>query len=650
MRVALVLALLFVPPVMAADYYVDATDGDDGNTGTSPGQAWQTLAKIEAESFAANDNIYLQRGEVWEESLDFPSSGTSGNPITISAYGSGSPPVIDGGGTRTHCLRLDNDDYVDVEYLECRDYTERGIHGSSLNGNSIRFVFLHTSSPPSSVDQVGIYCLSCGSVEVEHVTLLASGYYGMHYPGGSGNTLKNSIVAGHRYWGINGGVTVSYSAVWGNGLLQGGTLSIREDNGVSDGGGNLGQTARLHFRSLPYPGRVGWVFDDILPGNFATWDAWGDQLEARNVRGTFAAISGSFDGDGTGTDRLNTHAVDHDVIQHTWSGRTYTNLDGMDIQYVGAGSACTLTISGSTLTTTVTGGPGGEDLSIDLTDPNREWITELAGHIDGFAAYTASDAQPVSGRAFSDTLADVADEDIATAEVTLQHSKERLMRSEVGDAYSWMTTNTPNADGRYLVWTGNANDSDTRAWADDEGLLGARGLGFGSSGDGNDEHLGVGVNVFDQSGVNGNGSGGSEWHGSSQQTKNDIMAMVGLTARVWGLIPLPYTHPVDGYTEAEIGDWVDAVQDEGLTWTTLMEATRLLRRGTLVDTYQYTEAPGPWDITPAPDSDAIDAGTDLGYSTDIYGNAIVSAPDIGAAESQQETHARGVSLRGASIR
>jgi hypothetical protein len=60
------------------------------------------------------------------------------------------------------------------------------------------------------------------------------------------------------------------------------------------------------------------------------------------------------------------------------------------IQYVGAGSAATMTIAGHTLTTTITGGPGGENLSIDLTNASYDTLSELVSYIDGLAAYTTT--------------------------------------------------------------------------------------------------------------------------------------------------------------------------------------------------------------------------------------------------------------------
>jgi hypothetical protein len=77
----------------AATYYVDATNGNDSNTGTSPIQAWRTLSKVNGQTFNAGDYIYFKRGEAWNETL-YPDSGSSGNLITYGAYGSGNKPII----------------------------------------------------------------------------------------------------------------------------------------------------------------------------------------------------------------------------------------------------------------------------------------------------------------------------------------------------------------------------------------------------------------------------------------------------------------------------------------------------------------------------------------------------------------------------
>jgi len=79
-----------------ATYYVDATLGSDANSGLSTQLPWRTLAKVNAATFAADDFVLLKKGETWRETLTYPSSGTSGHPITFSTYGSGAAPVITG--------------------------------------------------------------------------------------------------------------------------------------------------------------------------------------------------------------------------------------------------------------------------------------------------------------------------------------------------------------------------------------------------------------------------------------------------------------------------------------------------------------------------------------------------------------------------
>jgi hypothetical protein len=87
---------LFVPLAGATTYYVSSSTGNDGNAGTSSAAAWQTIAKVNSQTFAAGDSILLKRGDVWNESLAPPSPGASGNPIAFDAYGTGAPPTLTG--------------------------------------------------------------------------------------------------------------------------------------------------------------------------------------------------------------------------------------------------------------------------------------------------------------------------------------------------------------------------------------------------------------------------------------------------------------------------------------------------------------------------------------------------------------------------
>lgn len=88
---------LLLGGVQGLTYYVDATGGNDANSGRSQAQAWQTIAKVNASTFLPGDRILFKRGEAWVGTdLVVGSSGLPGRPIEFDAYGSGALPIIQG--------------------------------------------------------------------------------------------------------------------------------------------------------------------------------------------------------------------------------------------------------------------------------------------------------------------------------------------------------------------------------------------------------------------------------------------------------------------------------------------------------------------------------------------------------------------------
>jgi parallel beta-helix repeat protein len=82
-------------------YYVDASGGNDGNSGLAPDTAWKTIAKVNAASLSPGDAVLFKRGEVWnctqaEYALYPTHDGTASASIAYGAYGSGSLPIIRG--------------------------------------------------------------------------------------------------------------------------------------------------------------------------------------------------------------------------------------------------------------------------------------------------------------------------------------------------------------------------------------------------------------------------------------------------------------------------------------------------------------------------------------------------------------------------
>jgi len=76
----------------AADYYVDAEQGNDEYPGTQAvagdgAGPWRTLARAAAASIQPGDRILLKCGAVWGEAAVLKLKGTAEAPITIAGYG-----------------------------------------------------------------------------------------------------------------------------------------------------------------------------------------------------------------------------------------------------------------------------------------------------------------------------------------------------------------------------------------------------------------------------------------------------------------------------------------------------------------------------------------------------------------------------------
>ena len=69
-------------------YYVDNSNGNDSNSGISPSLAWQTISKINNQTFLPGDTILFKKGEEWtNQKLEISAyAGAQNNPIVFSAY------------------------------------------------------------------------------------------------------------------------------------------------------------------------------------------------------------------------------------------------------------------------------------------------------------------------------------------------------------------------------------------------------------------------------------------------------------------------------------------------------------------------------------------------------------------------------------
>ena len=77
----------------AAEYFVDATLGQDDNSGLSPAEAWQSIGHVNQAPLHGGDTVRLKAGGVWRETL-MCQSGLEGQPVTYTSYGEGPKPTL----------------------------------------------------------------------------------------------------------------------------------------------------------------------------------------------------------------------------------------------------------------------------------------------------------------------------------------------------------------------------------------------------------------------------------------------------------------------------------------------------------------------------------------------------------------------------
>jgi MYXO-CTERM domain-containing protein len=161
-----------LPQAHATDYYV-ATNGSDGNPGTSATQPFATIRKGVSVA-RAGDTVYVRGGTYpstngsWNHQLNLPYSGTSTQWITFQAY-PGELPIIDGSGITGGGCGAEPQTvavaYIRLEGLAFRNWVSSGI-SNGWNYPSNHFEIRHCIADNNGVNGIAFYKSS--NVLVEH--------------------------------------------------------------------------------------------------------------------------------------------------------------------------------------------------------------------------------------------------------------------------------------------------------------------------------------------------------------------------------------------------------------------------------------------------------------------------------------------------
>ena len=126
----------FCSALAANSYYLSSSEGDDSNDG-SVQYPWKTLAKISSVTLSPGDSVHFRRNDLFKGQFVVDGSGSLAEPITITAYGEGQPPVltgavgVSGSGDYREAILVQNESHFVFDGLEINN--ERLINRSGVD-------------------------------------------------------------------------------------------------------------------------------------------------------------------------------------------------------------------------------------------------------------------------------------------------------------------------------------------------------------------------------------------------------------------------------------------------------------------------------------------------------------------------------------
>ncbi len=359
---------------------------------------------------------------------------------------------------RTGAISLTNYDGFNISDIETNN-----IAGVSANGTTNVTISRSKFGYQPYTGNGQVYFQGAATGSVNYCTVLDSPTYSIHTGGTANLTINNTLVGrskiGHLlHHNSTGTLTVNNSiflgTAWGTGnptVRNSSTGTLTLNNSVVTPNG-IGMTA--HIAGTVTQNNVSYQ----VPKSFRRWAKKGfaafmiDDLGYASVVAeilSLASVYGYKFGHAVGCqDMINfpsTKAIVQSnintglgwVTNHTYTHSDISVLTGMTVQYVGAGSAATMTIASSTLTTDVTDA-SGDNLNIDLTNASYDTLTELCTSIDGLAAYTCSGTNSTNYNTHSASLADISGQDIRTAALPIALDAGRHYAAEIGACKTWI--------------------------------------------------------------------------------------------------------------------------------------------------------------------------------------------------------------------
>lgn len=138
----LLMSFFLITSILANDYYVSSSDGNDKNNGSKE-KPFKSLIKISKVKLKPGDQVLFKRGDVFKGHFVVNGSGNAKQQIVISSYGEGALPILTGavgeerGGDFQEAILVRNNDHITFENIEIqneRNVAREGVKDKNAYG------------------------------------------------------------------------------------------------------------------------------------------------------------------------------------------------------------------------------------------------------------------------------------------------------------------------------------------------------------------------------------------------------------------------------------------------------------------------------------------------------------------------------------
>ncbi|RMD51224.1 hypothetical protein D6827_02650, partial [Candidatus Parcubacteria bacterium] len=672
---ALTVIFLFAHNSFAATYYVDATNGNDANSGADWANAFQTIYQA-TTVMAIGDIIEIAAGTYSEQviasvdSVTFqgtsdpaysgdviinsPSNGfqIQGNNITVQNL-----KITGGGGLTTRRGFLVTGNNFTAENITIYDYSGSGF---SFESGATNFTLTNVA-----VKDVGAYALtaqagSAGTVKQS----VFRGYADGSTPGavvyltGAGadvNFYDTVVMGGYRYC-VKADTSAqllmrnSIVAACGEGYTANSsiysvytdtTASADLDYSIIDGYGRFPNdynyygnvTVGSNLQTNEFPYFNGFEYNEAYFAitvddrtNVSNADSIAAVLDDLGYHLTFNVNTPTLIDSADWATIQDLVNRGHDIGGHSYGNHHIDNTAPFTITYNGTDTNVAVTVSGNSTSFSITGDTGVDNVGpLDLTDPAYNPLPDLCTYIDGLANYSCDliGASAVEYTSYhSNTLQDTTTS-LATG-VATEIPYDRRMPSAGGRFFTEALVDTKaaiesNIGGGYTVvsfaYPGQAHDSTARDAVEDAGYSIARGSSaIATSAHKMDNISDIFMALMSITTDEVKGSGYDTLTSAEQEER------IRSFARAWSVYALQNgisaaltIHTSDTMNATEVGWLVDELVKNGIQIKSMREIYQAISSGwTTSDNRSYTKTySDSLDLTYKSYSPAVDAGTTI---------------------------------------